>query len=155
MDWLRAIQEMYSVFERQWFKRVWIIQELAVSGEVVLVCGSYMIRWVVVDRTYAISSNRWDEDDYLANLIEQRRRYLLSVPATLADKILAAYSAEATNVKDRIYSVVGLVPEATAGMIPINVDYDGRCCGAVQRYYREEMPGSERRCEHSFDLLRG
>ena len=41
----RAIDAMYDIFNRAWWKRIWVVQELASAKQVVFVCGLCSTTW--------------------------------------------------------------------------------------------------------------
>lgn len=55
-DWLGFL----ALIDRSWFRRAWVVQELALAKSVTLVCGSQRVDWAKLDRTLAfISSRKW------------------------------------------------------------------------------------------------
>ncbi|KAI1405779.1 hypothetical protein F4819DRAFT_347270 [Hypoxylon fuscum] len=45
LEILDGLGSLGSIFDKSWFTRVWIIQELAVSPDAVVMCGGYQINW--------------------------------------------------------------------------------------------------------------
>jgi hypothetical protein len=61
-----AYPALAALLERAWFTRVWIIQELAVSRQAVVLCGEYQCSWddfiEAVDHAYKlVVPARWDD----------------------------------------------------------------------------------------------
>ena len=55
-NWLGFI----ALIDRPWFRRAWVVQELALAKSATLVCGSQRIDWAELDRTLAfITSKKW------------------------------------------------------------------------------------------------
>ncbi|KAG8425728.1 hypothetical protein J3459_009724 [Metarhizium acridum] len=63
-----------SVFGRSWFKRVWAIQEIAMSARAVVVCGRSSTRWTKLEKAYGVSEvwELWKDGQYLRTLIDMR-----------------------------------------------------------------------------------
>jgi hypothetical protein len=40
---------LFSLFQRLWFRRAWIVQEVVLANRLVLACGGVLIRWEVVE----------------------------------------------------------------------------------------------------------
>lgn len=40
-----ALSAIFSLFDRAWFRRVWVIQEVALSRTAVLLCGGHVLDW--------------------------------------------------------------------------------------------------------------
>ena len=38
---------LYNLLERAWFQRVWVVQEVVMSAEVILICGNQLVKWNV------------------------------------------------------------------------------------------------------------
>jgi hypothetical protein len=120
----QAAQALSSVFERPWFKRVWIIQEVAVSRDASVICGAYTVDWKDIERTYNITVNRFDNEDYVTRLVEQRQHYQQGMSNSLEAIIWATSLSQATDPRDRIYAMLGLVtPQSEANPIHVTADY--------------------------------
>lgn len=120
---IKAVSALTSIFERSWFRRVWVIQELAVSKHVLLVCGIHTVEWDTVELAYHVAGSKWGTNDCLNMLSEQRRIYQRDQPQELAHLILSAASSEATDPRDRIYGMLGLVSHAEDNVIHVEINY--------------------------------
>jgi hypothetical protein len=76
-----AYPALAALLERAWFTRVWIIQELAVSQQAVVLCGEYQCSWddfiEAVDHAYKlVVPARWDDTKRIERVyqIEAARR---------------------------------------------------------------------------------
>ena len=124
---------------RQWFRRIWITQELALASEATMVCGRRSISWdtfifgfttTFINGTSA--SGGWDEDENFIGALVQIRNWIHrpeSVqylhPVTLLDLLHDCRIFEATDPLDKIYGLLGIAPpdsEATS----VQVDYSKR-----------------------------
>lgn len=118
-----AEDAIHSVLMRDWFYRVWIVQEIAVSKQALLMCGPNTILWDRLQRAHEASFMSRDVNA-LAQLIDQRKKYLQSVPEDLSAKIWnVAAPAEATDPRDRVYAILGLMANPRAIDVPVTVDY--------------------------------
>ncbi|KAK4170056.1 HET-domain-containing protein [Cladorrhinum sp. PSN259] len=138
---------------RPWFSRVWILQELAMAQQdPLVVCGWRSVSWSVLmsvwkaiarevfseigmvrflDRPGDSNSAQQDEPTVLGNikidvfddLLQARRSH---GGASLRELLLFSRTSQATDPRDRIYALLGLLaPPETAepSSIPIPVDY--------------------------------
>lgn len=65
---LHAVAAFNSVFRRDWFSRLWVIQELALSRHAVFVCGDYQVDWEDPSRAQDISSDFIDDGRHIMRL---------------------------------------------------------------------------------------
>lgn len=120
-----------------WWRRVWIVQEIILASDALIVCGSNEIDWKVfcqaIDRLIAAQLT----DGVVMGLVEEEpfRWYKsiismrsLSLTESLGDKLLDLLihvrEREATNPRDKVFSVLGLMDgkSEAMGIIP---DYTG------------------------------
>ncbi|OAA65809.1 Heterokaryon incompatibility [Niveomyces insectorum RCEF 264] len=127
--WTRRIRSGHartSVFSRAWFKRVWIVQEIAMSQRAVVVCGKYSTHWESVETAYAVSElwNEWEDGQYLQTLTEIRAGIQAGgTRDDLGNVILKAARSQAALAVDRIYAVLGLAKSLPQGL-EIAIDYE-------------------------------
>ena len=137
------------LFERPWFRRCWIRQEVMVAKDITVVCGRDVIGWYAMKRSAArlgrLYSNMARES--VPNLTEfhndkstaiacLEKGWIYGKPVTklvgcicsvwyyhsggLLDLLMASREYEATDAKDKVYSVLGLarVPMTTNAGAP-------------------------------------
>jgi hypothetical protein len=99
-----------SVFGRAWFKRVWVIQEIAMSQCAVVVCGKYSTNWETVEKAFGVSIKwqYWEDGKFLQTLVEMRSSIQNGTREDLGSVILKAIYFQATKPVDRIYAILGL-----------------------------------------------
>ena len=114
MQYRTAVSQFESIFGRPWFGRVWIIQELAVSSEVMMICGIHQISWETIQTASEACDEHWHPNGHMQRLLNQRQAFQTSIANTLENTILMASASEATDPRDRIYGVLGLVAGADA-----------------------------------------
>ena len=116
-DW----ESMHRLFERRWFQRSWVIQEVALANVAVVVCGGRIIDWDEIGRTgqYLVASGffRAMQDTYgpqgrptFASTIQNSRaRVKLDADCSLTLLLSSMRRSKATDPRDKIYSLLGLV----------------------------------------------
>lgn len=117
----RALRKM---LKSDWFTRVWVIQEVAVSKRATIYWGGVCGSWELFEDAYPFFPRQLDKTSTLKNLILQRVAYQSSEdPENLAFAAYVASAANATDLRDKIYGVMGLAdPETTSRLI--EVDYN-------------------------------
>ncbi|KAH8783873.1 heterokaryon incompatibility protein-domain-containing protein, partial [Hyaloscypha sp. PMI_1271] len=130
-----------EILSRPWFTRVWILQELVLSQNPWLQCGSSRVRWHVFCRTVLLSEHcSWRPDsltvlthmnDSWAQARRDRESHSKSHSAMLDKKAPGEYLLELvcarrgcslSDPRDMIYAHLGLVGAETKNMVPI--DYE-------------------------------
>ncbi|KAI3316646.1 HET-domain-containing protein [Xylariaceae sp. AK1471] len=135
----RSQRARLSVLRRQWFSRVWVIQEIAVSNDILVVCGKYSIKWYTIEKAHKVTKDEWDEWGYLRNLLEHRRVFhdsgrLRDIandngyieddgPQTLEQVLWKSFSSRSTDIRDRVFAVLGLVTSRLEQLEDIKIDY--------------------------------
>lgn len=58
-EWLA----LFALLQRLWFRRIWIVQEAVLAREMVLVCGTIILHWAVLERVleYMVKNKLDDE----------------------------------------------------------------------------------------------
>ncbi|TLD36846.1 HET-domain-containing protein [Venturia nashicola] len=120
-----------------WWRRVWIVQEIILATDALLVCGSNEIDWKVFCRAMDRLISAQLTNGVVMGLIEQEpfRWYQsinsirsLSLTDSLGDKLLDLLihvrEREATNPRDKVFSVLGLMDGKSEAM-GITPDYTG------------------------------
>ena len=132
-DW----ESMYRPFERRWFQRSWVIQEVALANIVIVMCGCRILNWDDIERTgqYLVFSGffRAMQDTYgrqgrptFASTIQNNRaRVKLDADRPLTLLLSSMRRFQATDPKDKIYSLLGLLEDKkgleTQGKVNDNV----------------------------------
>lgn len=116
---IHAVAAFNSVFNRAWFSRLWVIQELALSRHAVFICGDYQVDWEDISRAQAISS------DFIDNSWRIMRLYRYSPGSSvrnILDCMFASWTRIATEPKDKIYGLLALVSNDSQ-VCPVEVDW--------------------------------
>lgn len=116
-DW----ESMHRLFERRWFQRSWVIQEVALADVAVVLCGCRILNWDDVGRTgqYLVSSGfframqdtygRQGRPTFASTIQSSRARVKLDTDRSLTLLLSSMRRFKATDPRDKIYSLLGLV----------------------------------------------
>ncbi|PQE17503.1 heterokaryon incompatibility protein [Rutstroemia sp. NJR-2017a BBW] len=94
-------------FSRSWFNRAWIKQEVAVSPHITVVLGKNSIDWDIIVQASRASIEGWGYG--FSNLLTERRSYQERWYPGLADILCSTLDCDATDHRDRLYAVLGLL----------------------------------------------
>jgi len=118
--------------EREWFTRVWIIQEVAVSKVVNIWCGISSISWksFIAAIAYATIINipgiSWSNTTNCQRIVQleaARRSVSKEHKQSLLSLLILYRNFNATDMKDKIYSLLGISHEVGPDAIQIDSDY--------------------------------
>ena len=121
-------QDLGKLMRRPWFQRVWIIQEVVLSQQIIVMCGTRCISWAdlalfsfcMVDNDFEQylysqeSSVGKDEDlesgSIRALKIARIKDYNDTSPrkTTFLDGLVEGRAAQATNPRDKVFAIMGL-----------------------------------------------
>lgn len=134
----RVLEELCS---REYWKRVWIVQEICLASRLVLCCGTSQIPWVYLSELRQCRKNVWPR--YMSR---GEQAFMRSLPARIdqqkasRDKnagcslwtLLEAFQAsQCKEIHDKIYGFMGLSTDCGSTGIPI--DYSK----SVQQLYSD------------------
>lgn len=117
-DW----QALDSIFWRPWFRRVWIIQEMAAARSAVVICGEDSLPWDTLAAVTDFIHYRelWKLRDVnamaLIHLLDLRNHYIRHEKLDLLPLLVAFRESLATNPRDKVYALLNIA--STAGIIP-------------------------------------
>ena len=113
-------ESMHRLFERRWFQRSWVIQEVALAEYAIVVCGCRVFNWDDVGRTgqYLVSSSfframqdtygRQGRPTFASSIQNSRARVILDADRSLTLLLSSMRRFQATDPRDKIYSLLGL-----------------------------------------------
>jgi hypothetical protein len=124
---------------RQWFRRIWITQELALASKATMVCGHRSISWDTFIFGFTTTfihgksaSGGWAKDENFIGALVQIREWVhrsepvhYRHPVTLLDLLHDCRIFEATDPRDKIYGLLGVAP-ADSEATSVQVDYRKR-----------------------------
>lgn len=106
LDWDEPDAVVRDLASRTYWSRVWIIQEFVLGRAVVLQCGDMCLRCEDLDW---LSEPPAVESLQMINIIIIRKFYSCNTSAlTLANALAIAYFSNATDVRDKVYGILGL-----------------------------------------------
>jgi Heterokaryon incompatibility protein (HET) len=138
-----AWQAILDLCCRGYWTRLWIIQEIVLAKDVLLLCGESSLPWVEFSRAFtAISFLRKVEGDaFLASKVHQspaarleprrgdRQGTVLS-PHLLYDLFLAHRKSQCADPRDKIFGLQGLAKECCKSGTPVDYTLSpGAVCG--------------------------
>ena len=113
-------------FNRSYFSRIWVIQELILARERTMMCGSHTISWAdVVKVSHLFTVTRWtrwispsgrltNSHHTVPNLVEANRRTReKKTPELLLYSLIRTRRFAASDPLDKVYGLLGLMDEAT------------------------------------------
>ena len=128
---------MHRIFKRRWFQRSWVIQEVALANLAIVVCGCRILHWDDIGRTaqYLVSSGfframqdtygRQGRPTFASTIQNSRARVKLDVDRSLTLLLSSMRRFQATDPRDKIYSLLGLLKDdkdpETRGKVSNNV----------------------------------
>ncbi|KXH37599.1 HET domain-containing protein [Colletotrichum salicis] len=137
----------WSLLSKTWFERVWVFQELVLSRDPWVQCGSRRIRWREFCAYFlgggSGSSPRAQND-------EERQRVLADMNSSWASQsrlplhraVKARRGLGATSPADFVYATFGIISDLQTVERYLTVDYDmsvGRTFGKVAQYMFYEL----------------
>ena len=115
-------QAFESLFNRPWFERLWIRQEITLGAErAVLICGPSSIPWSSF-RKAAIFLNKKVKDPSHPRFEHWRARVALVAEVCtqggtwLGQMLRQMQRTSCTDPRDRVYGILGILPAASKGM---------------------------------------
>ena len=126
VSWMNSEPAFDDVFERSYWNRVWIIQEVVAAKELFIRCGEDSIRWhpgfvQEFDRAaFKHPDQMWVFGFFSAGFVLNFRYN--GADRSLASLVAHASSCGATEVKDKFFAMLGIANDVLPGAIP--VDYN-------------------------------
>jgi hypothetical protein len=132
-----------KLFERTYWNRAWIIQEVALAKQIIIYCGKHSIEWNKVSKaSHNISTGTWK--DYFDRRGEKLPLQTLKLPkpssyaiptvlkavkdsmacdhwaTILLHSLIRSRGFEATNNEDKVYALLGLIQNSVdVGKLPL------------------------------------
>jgi len=122
-----------TLLEAPWFKRVWVMQEIALSTRAILICGPNRIFWETLDLfcnwlSYSIASSAESANSNAVTLMAHLRRLVIQKrmqELSLFELLAMTRHLDATVPHDHIFGMLALGDFAkTDGIV---VDYNQPC----------------------------
>lgn len=108
-DW-KAVE---SIFRRDYWYRIWIIQELALSQGIIVLCGSKRTTWDVIECNLDALGYKVDLR-HIRNVVQIRHDVEDDIPIHVYDALYRTQSSLASETRDKIFALLGLTYNGTA-----------------------------------------
>ena len=106
-----------KVFERPYFRRVWIVQEVALATNALICCGRWSTTWgdmVVVAQLLLTGGVEGEEAFGVVQVIERlRKENLARSREQLVELLPISRELKSTDPRDKVYGILGLTSNAT------------------------------------------
>lgn len=116
------LSSILSIHQRPYFSRAWIVQEVLLSSTVIILCGRQEMTWE--DLSLGMRwRGRWHRRSYHFRAVDALRSDLpiwRETEPTLEATMARLSETDATDLRDKIYSALSLVPDT----VDIAVDYE-------------------------------
>lgn len=104
--------ELQAFFDRSYWKRVWIIQEIVVGSQVSILCGRDVLEWEELNEAILTPLfKHWEQHLQLMechNLCKIRSKDVLGAPTSLLEALHASSLSQSTEPKDKVFGLLGL-----------------------------------------------
>jgi hypothetical protein len=137
------IVAIWNFFRREWWHRVWVIQEAVLARDALVVCGSHIIQWADIVKAlkafewmilYVDSNQKYRQTySYIGSFYRDVSHFALASSSASGESMglreLMLFtsmtdSIKATDARDRIYGLLGLLKENERARI--SVDYSSK-----------------------------
>lgn len=103
-----------SIFSRRWFRRLWILQEIALARAASILWGNRAFRWQILAKHYQSTSSRTHRLSDMPHLKLVFECGLKGArPATtLPDLFIESHQQACSEPRDRVFALLGIVTKA-------------------------------------------
>ena len=106
-----------TVFERPYFRRVWIVQEVALAADALICCGSWSTTWenlVSVGQLLEFGGIEGEEAFGVVQVIERlRQENLARSKERLVELLPISRELKSSDPRDKVYGILGLTSDAS------------------------------------------
>lgn len=103
------------MLERPWFRRIWVVQEVAVASKAILYCGHKSLTWEMLCSILDLESgvnmigvNNQMVMDIIESIEFEKNAANQSTPMTLLHVLLRHRTSLSTDPRDKVYALLGL-----------------------------------------------
>lgn len=107
--------EVLALLGREYWHRVWIIQEFALSKEVVIMCGSARATCTDIKSTLAVSKTVKGLS-HLREIARLRTTIVEDKPVHIYDALYSSQQSRASEPRDKVFALLGLAYNGAAIM---------------------------------------
>ncbi|CZR62635.1 uncharacterized protein PAC_12532 [Phialocephala subalpina] len=145
-------KDIASLFERAWFQRVWIIQEVVLAADVRFVCGAWDVDWDDIFSAVEICLDWTESLDFSETRVREMllalkpayaigltrkafKEMKLSPPFKLIALLDSFAHTQSTKECDKLFALLGI--SSDAGIDAFDPDYHSPVESVVRRYAAE------------------
>lgn len=132
----QRVEALLEFFKRPWWVRSWIIQELCLSRDAVLIIGSISVPWPFFASLIShigdeITEKKWDAIEVMLHLVrsegyvaarglknKREAMGMVDQEITLLDLLVEFRNFATTDRRDKVYAVLGLITDPQTGIHP-------------------------------------
>jgi hypothetical protein len=127
-----AWKRFFALFKRQWFGRLWIIQEVAMAKDPVVLCGRSSVRWDTLLKALDYTGLLGIQSRYnttvnlnaVQSLQRYRKQHMAGTPSSLAKLLVRMRGSETTDPRDKIYGLWGIADPDNLAKLDISASHD-------------------------------
>lgn len=103
-------EALKRIFDRPWFRRVWVVQETAMAAQARVICGSFAVSWEDLARACRVQIRQESlrHGHNALESIDNTRRKRIEGRRDLYDILFMSYMFDCTDPRDKIYAMTGL-----------------------------------------------
>ncbi|UKZ69536.1 uncharacterized protein TrAtP1_010542 [Trichoderma atroviride] len=141
-DW----EAVDSLLARLWWSRTWVVQEIWLAKDAILLCGDSSLKWKTFKKAMEYQEG-WDDMGCMVRDTKRweiwsmlKSRYGLAIHISqkrllgsrLSDILWNTWDRDVTDPRDKVFAILGLVGESYNATLP-NIDYSK----STEEVYRE------------------
>ena len=130
-------EALARIFDRPWFRRVWVIQETVMAARALVYCGNFIVAWDDLARACRcqIRLQVLRRGHNALESIDNTRWQRIKDYNDIYDLLFMSYRFQCTDPRDKIYAVVGLASHSQQ-YEQLAVDYES---GIEEIYLRSAV----------------
>lgn len=130
----QGLEALFTLIDRPYFQRAWIVQEVAVSRNAYIVCGDNTLRWVelLLAVAYLVEREAWLMEFYpsqqMASLLcfrSSQEEWEQNTEVEWWRVLLRHRECQSTDGRDKVFAFLGLRCQSMFKQLNIEPDYDG------------------------------
>lgn len=121
----RTWKSIFSLLQRSWFERVWVLQEALLCNRVLLQCGRDSILWVDVRKSLLVLRQKTTvlPPDIRGRLFPYARGLMAPPLASSEHLLLCTRNQKCIDPQDKIYGILGLPDPRIVAKIEVDTQF--------------------------------
>jgi hypothetical protein len=120
--WTHHWRALWSLLDREWFARVWVVQEFVVAKGCTMLCGSlYFNAAILLHVALAVRDAQTPEKPLTihvtSSLVMFKGQYLRDLPLPLIGMMILTRALQASDPRDKIFALVGIASDMSCDFI--------------------------------------